>query len=104
MSGLSPHTATDDEREVPSRFRDQMYVEWTRDLVIAMVQAGSKSASLNGSKTGTTGTSRYANARLGGNTGSPMASQQNLRPYSQPAGKDTLAPQNNPWQNCGSRA
>ncbi|KAL5906453.1 plasma membrane localization protein [Pyricularia oryzae] len=96
MSGLSPHTATDDEREVPSRFRDQMYVEWTRDLVIAMVQAGSKSASLNGSKTGTTGTSRYANARLGGNTGSPMASQQNLRPYSQPAGKDTLAPQNNP--------
>src|SRR5205814_435733 len=50
------------EEAIPTHFREQMLGEWTREAVLAAVQAGSKSASLNGSRT--TGTDRN---RLGAN-------------------------------------
>ena len=90
-STLSTIPTIEADEEIPSQFREQMLVDWSRDAVLAAVQAGSKSASLNGSRSGTTGTHRH---RLGVNGGglpngsahnSPFASQQNLRPASQPA-------------------
>lgn len=81
------------ENELPIHFREQMLTEWSREAVFAAIQAESKSASLNGSRTGTTGTGRN---RLGVNglavlnghaaSPSPAGSHANLRPVSSPAG------------------
>lgn len=79
------------EHELPLAIREQLLTEWSRDSVLVAAQEGSKSASINGSRTGTTGTSgRQAyHARLGitpavnaDGGASPHASQQNLRPTS----------------------
>ncbi|TPX10652.1 uncharacterized protein E0L32_008386 [Thyridium curvatum] len=84
------------DHELPNSFREQMLMEWSRDAVMVATQAGSKSASLNGSKTGTTGTNMNrltinSNMLNGGHAGSPFGSQHNLRPASQPVGGN-LAP------------
>ncbi|KAH8886699.1 hypothetical protein GQ53DRAFT_784706 [Thozetella sp. PMI_491] len=95
-STLSTIPTVDSEKEIPSQFREQMLTDWSRETVLAAVQAGSKSASLNGSRTGTTGTGPGQGSRLtvngaasngharGGAT-SPYTSQGNLRPSSSPA-------------------
>jgi len=97
-STLSSIPAVEVERELPPQFREQMLTDWSRESAVAAIEAGSKSASLNGSRTGTTGTNNAAaRAALlsvnganghgygyGGN--SPHGSQNNLRPGSSPVG------------------
>lgn len=90
------------KQEVPLTFRDAMLFDWSRESAMTAIQAASKSASLNGSRTGTNGARSH---RLGVNGGftngtpkemrdSPFQSTQDLRPRSQPApdAGRTLAP------------
>lgn len=92
-STLSAIPAIETEQEIPNQFRETMLADWGRDLVLAAVQAGSKSASLNGSRAGTTATDRYrlgTNSGLGANgQGSPFGSKTNLRPSSAAANDAT---------------
>lgn len=78
-------------QEIPTSFKEAMLFDWSRDSALAAIQAASKSASLNGSRNGTTGTSR---GRLGLNgaltngnakADSPFQSAAEFRPRSQPA-------------------
>ncbi|AEO54779.1 hypothetical protein MYCTH_2297783 [Thermothelomyces thermophilus ATCC 42464] len=88
-----PNVETD--QEIPASFREQMLSEWSRDAVLAAVQTASKSESLNGSRSGTTGTNRL-NTQSGGlapngynaraDRSSPQGSRANLRPSTSPAG------------------
>lgn len=91
-STLSTIPTIETEHELPSHLREQMLSDWSREAVLATVQAESKSASLSGSRT--TGTSRN---RLGVNGltavnghGSPAGSQTNLRPASSPVGGNAV--------------
>ncbi|KAF4779572.1 hypothetical protein HER10_EVM0005035 [Colletotrichum scovillei] len=74
--------------ELPTAFREHMLTDWSRDAAMLALQAGSKSESLAGSKSGTMGTNRHhltVNGVNGhGQTGesSPLGSQRNLRPNS----------------------
>ncbi|KAI0149466.1 hypothetical protein GGR57DRAFT_473504 [Xylariaceae sp. FL1272] len=71
------------EEELPNRFREEMLVEWTRAAALMAIQEGSKSASLNGSKTGTTATRKNrlaANGHSPSRPGSAYAAQTNLHP------------------------
>lgn len=87
-SGTIALTTTD--CDLPNQYRELMLVEWTRDQAVLALQSGSRSASLNGSKAGTTGTNRNRLAVNGvganGHTSSPYGSQYNLRPGSAQAG------------------
>lgn len=83
--------AVSGSQEMPTSFKEAMLFDWSRDSALAAIQAASKSASLSGSRNGTTGTSR---GRLGLNgaltngnhkTESPFQSTADLRPRSQPA-------------------
>lgn len=101
----SPITASpprETKQEVPLTFREAMLFDWSRESAMTAIQAASKSASLNGSRTGTNGAKSH---RLGANGGfanglsremrdSPFQSTQDLRPRSQPAPEAgrTLAP------------
>lgn len=101
----SPITASpprEHKQEVPMTFRDAMLFDWSRESAMTAIQAASKAASLNGSRSGTNGARSH---RYGGNGGftngvsremrdSPFQSTQDLRPRSQPApdGGKTLAP------------
>ncbi|KAJ4420006.1 plasma membrane localization protein [Neurospora sp. IMI 360204] len=96
-STLSTIPQAETQRELPPQFRELMLGDWTREAVLANAQAGSsKTASLNGSRSGTTGTHRNTvnnnnnnnnNNRLGVNgVTSPYASNSNLRPSSSPTG------------------
>lgn len=85
--------AADKSLEFPSSYRDQMAMEWSRDEVVTALAAEGKSESLNGSRTGTTGTNlnrlTITTAGLNGNgyymSASPYGSQHNLRPHSSQA-------------------
>ncbi|KAK2001113.1 hypothetical protein LX36DRAFT_629427 [Colletotrichum falcatum] len=74
--------------ELPAAFREHMLTDWSRDAVMLTLQAGSKSESLAGSKSGTLGTNRHHLAVNGANghgqagESSPLGSQRNLRPNS----------------------
>lgn len=80
------------ESDLPTKYRENMLVEWTRDQAMLALHSGSKSESLSGSKTGTTGTNRNrltvnGTAPNGNHAGSPTSpsprgSQTNLRPGS----------------------
>ncbi|KAK3336431.1 hypothetical protein B0T19DRAFT_351387 [Cercophora scortea] len=88
-SSLGSIPTIETEAELPPQFREQMIMDWSREAVLAAVQAVSKSASLNGSRSGTTGTNRNRLAPNGYNlpgTSSPIGSNTNLRPSSSPAG------------------
>ncbi|KAL0937586.1 uncharacterized protein CTRU02_207318 [Colletotrichum truncatum] len=86
LSSSLSTVAPNPDSELPSAFREHMLAEWSRDSAMLALQAGSKSESLAGSKTGTMGTNRHhltVNGANGqGNTAasSPVGSQQNLRP------------------------
>ena len=56
QSIVHPSRAPGTDTSMPERIKDDMMSEWTRESVIALVQEGSKSVSLNGSKTGTAAT------------------------------------------------
>lgn len=96
----SPPTVAGSQ-EMPISFKEAMLFDWSRDTALAAIQAASKSASLSGSRNGTTGTSR---GRLGLNgalpngthkADSPFQSTADLRPRSQPAPEaGRLAPLN----------
>lgn len=101
-TSLMSSPTRENSQEVPISFREAMLFDWSRESAMAAIQAASKSASLNGSRAGTNGTSR---ARLGVNgalvnganrfmADSPFQSTQDLRPRSQPApdAGRTLAP------------
>ncbi|KAL1840753.1 hypothetical protein VTJ49DRAFT_145 [Mycothermus thermophilus] len=66
------------DNELPLQFRDDMLVEWSREAVLAAAQAVSKSASLNGSRSGTTAT--HTRLHANGSAGAAATNGQNLRP------------------------
>ncbi|GKT42460.1 protein EFR3 [Colletotrichum spaethianum] len=74
--------------ELPTAFREHMLTDWSRDAAMLALQAGSKSESLAGSKSGTMGTGRHhltvngANGHGQPGESSPLGSQRNLRPNS----------------------
>ncbi|KAK3905731.1 hypothetical protein C8A05DRAFT_30427 [Staphylotrichum tortipilum] len=76
------------EHEIPPHVREQILSDWSREAVLAAVQTTSKSASLNGSRSGTTGTNRLAanGHNLKPDRTSPHGSRTNLRPSSSPGG------------------
>ncbi|OLN96552.1 Protein EFR3 [Colletotrichum chlorophyti] len=84
----SPSTVPEIATELPAAFRERMIVEWSRDTAMMALQAGSKSESLAGSKSGTMGTNRQHLTINGANghgqtaASSPFGSQHNLRPNS----------------------
>ena len=98
-SMISP---TENEREIPAGFKEAMLFDWSREAAVATVQAASKSASLNGSRAGTSGTHRnrlglngaLANGHKDPGQHTPAGSNHDVRPRSQPApdGGRTLAP------------
>ncbi|KAI0011364.1 hypothetical protein F4779DRAFT_573398 [Xylariaceae sp. FL0662B] len=89
-SPVSTIPSVDHDRELPVKFREEMMTEWTREAAVTALQAESKSASLNGSKTGTTATKgnrlavngHVANGHSPSRPGSSYAGQNNLRPTS----------------------
>ncbi|KAJ4298634.1 plasma membrane localization protein [Collariella sp. IMI 366227] len=99
-SNLSPIPTIETEHEIPALYREQMVSDWSREAVLAAVQSASKSASLNGSRAGTTGTNRLtANGGLTINghslrpdRSSPHGSRTNLRPSSSPSGDTPGSP------------
>ncbi|KAI2470087.1 hypothetical protein F4781DRAFT_391671 [Annulohypoxylon bovei var. microspora] len=89
-STLGPIPPAHDEPVLPDKFREEMLAEWSREAAVIAIQAESKSASLNGSKTGTTTTKgNYltvnglsANGFPSSRPESAHARQTNLRPAS----------------------
>jgi hypothetical protein len=79
-------------QELPIYIRESMVTEWSREAVIAAVQAESKSASLNGSRSGTTGTNLHPLNGANGHSSLHGASLTNLRPSSSPAAGANLMP------------
>ncbi|KAI8966460.1 hypothetical protein F5Y11DRAFT_156837 [Daldinia sp. FL1419] len=77
------------ELELPNKFREEMLAEWNREAAVLALQAESKSASLSGSKAGTTATKGNHLTVNGPSNGngpsrpeSAYARQNNLRPIS----------------------
>ncbi|KAI1425169.1 hypothetical protein F5Y12DRAFT_748395 [Xylaria sp. FL1777] len=89
-STLSTIPPVNDQEELPAKFREEMLMEWTREAAIATIQEGSKSASLSGSKTGTTATKRNrlavnkptTNGQEPSRPSSTYVAQNNLQPSS----------------------
>jgi hypothetical protein len=85
--------------ELPHQFKDQMLSDWTRASAVAAITAAGKSESLNGSRTGTTGTApnrlTINTAAVNGNghlAASLRRSNQNLRPHTSHTHADRLTP------------
>jgi hypothetical protein len=87
-STMSPTPAAKDEHEFPSAFREQMLTDWSRDAVVAALASAGKAESMNGSRTGTSGTNRNRltintnGLSANGGLGSPYGSPHNMRPHS----------------------
>ncbi|TVY90577.1 Protein EFR3 [Lachnellula willkommii] len=65
------------DRSMPEVITDQMMSDWTKDGVIALIQEGSKSVSLNGSRSGTNATGRRNFLAVNGmNTGGSNSGSQ----------------------------
>ncbi|OTB15444.1 hypothetical protein K445DRAFT_318289 [Daldinia sp. EC12] len=87
LSAIPPAT---EEHELPTKFKEEMLAEWNREAVVIALQAESKSASLSGSKTGTTVTKGNhltvngptSNGYAASRPESAYARQNNLRPTS----------------------
>ncbi|KAF4633302.1 hypothetical protein G7Y89_g4821 [Cudoniella acicularis] len=85
---LSINTASEIEHVMPERVKDQMMSEWSREVVIAIAQEGSKTVSLNGSRSATNATGhRNFLAVTGMNTGGT-----NSRTQSPPGGSQKANP------------
>ncbi|RDL41013.1 Uncharacterized protein BP5553_00992 [Venustampulla echinocandica] len=89
-------TVASTSEEVPEKVKDEMMSGWSREAVIATAQEGSKSASLNGSRSGTAHRSFLAvNGNL--NTGGT-----NSRTHSPPGGpQNHLSARNKPESSYG---
>ena len=89
-STMSPTLARDHEEDLPGSFREQMLTGWSREGVAAALASEGKTESLNGSRSGTTATTRNRpttinTAGINGNgqtIPSPYGSPRNLRPQS----------------------
>lgn len=95
-SSMTSTPAVDRGQDLPSGFRETMLADWSRDSAISAL-AEAKAESLNGSRTGTTGTNQnrltISTAALNGGgylPASPYGSMHNLRPYSSAAHGDRL--------------
>ncbi|KAK2599988.1 plasma membrane localization protein [Conoideocrella luteorostrata] len=103
--GLNPAAsgATHDESpELPPQFKEHMLSDWSGDSALAAITAAGKAESLNGSRTGTTGTTQNrltintGGAGLNGNTNghqspsSPHLGQPNVRPHTTQTQGDRL--------------
>ncbi|KAK7756554.1 plasma membrane localization protein [Diatrype stigma] len=55
-STLSPTSPVDDDEGLPAKYREDMMIDWTREAATIALQQESKSASISGSKSGTTNT------------------------------------------------
>lgn len=81
--------------ELPGTFRESMLSEWSREGAVAAL-AESRAESINGSKTGTTGTKQNllgvqaAGASGGSHVASPYSSVHRLRPHSSQAPGERL--------------
>ncbi|PVH84986.1 hypothetical protein DL98DRAFT_511923 [Cadophora sp. DSE1049] len=66
------------DRAMPDKIKEQMMSEWSKEAVVAMVLEGSKTVSLNGSKTGTnvTGHRNFLAVNGQGNTGATNSGSQ----------------------------
>jgi protein EFR3 len=93
-SSLSTIPAAEASRGLPVKFREDMLTEWTREAAANALREGSKSASLDGSKTNTIATrnnrlavhGHLANGQNHSGMGSPVNSHHNLRPASHAGG------------------
>jgi len=65
-----------EDASMPEAIKDQMMSEWSRESVIAMVQEGSKTVSLNGSRSGTNATGPRNFLAVNGGTNSGSQSPQ----------------------------
>ena len=86
-STMSTIPTIEAENEIPAHFREEMLSEWSRESALAAVQTVSKSASLNGSRSG--GATTAVNAHEHGlrpDRSSPGGSRTNLRPSTSPTG------------------
>ncbi|KAK8016149.1 Protein EFR3 [Apiospora rasikravindrae] len=79
-STLSAIPPAETDRVLPTKFKEDMLAEWTKESAMMALQEGSKTASLNGSKAATTAT-RGNRLHVNGQ-GSPVDSYTNLRPAS----------------------
>ena len=94
-STLSSPPPTNENEGLPSSFKEDMLIEWTREAAVAALRESTKSISISGSKTGTTTTQgqRLGINGLTTNGQSPnrpvsgYASQHNLRPESHAGGQ-----------------
>lgn len=113
-SGTAPVPTQENGREIPSIFREQMLFEWSREAAMIAIQASNKSASLSGSRAGTTGTAnrnRLMNGGLANGNGdkgpsSPLDPNHKHRPQSQPppAAASHLAPINSMMRKTSVRS
>ncbi|KAK1833089.1 hypothetical protein QBC39DRAFT_51474 [Podospora conica] len=87
-STLSTIPAIETDDEIPVLIREQMLGDWSGEAILAAVQAGSKSASLNGSRT--TGITADRNRLAANGHTSPLGSKTNLRPSTSPVGDHRL--------------
>ncbi|XDG07865.1 hypothetical protein ABKA04_007480 [Annulohypoxylon sp. FPYF3050] len=107
-STLGPLPTASDEHDLPEKFKEEMLAEWNREAAIIALQAESKSASLNGSKTGTTTTKGnhltvngpLTNGFPSSRPESAYARQTNLRPASHASHAAAL--RNSSMQSHGS--
>ncbi|KAE8450279.1 hypothetical protein EG329_006707 [Mollisiaceae sp. DMI_Dod_QoI] len=69
---------SEEEHSMPEKVKEQMMSEWSRDFVIAIAQEGSKTVSLNGSRSGTNITTGHRNflAVNGNNNGGTNSGSQ----------------------------
>jgi hypothetical protein len=63
------------DHTIPEKIKDQMMSEWSRESVIAMAQEGSKTVSLNGSRSGTNATGHRNFLAVNGNGGTNSGTQ-----------------------------
>ncbi|KAK8075057.1 hypothetical protein PG997_009720 [Apiospora hydei] len=88
-STLSAIPPAETDRVLPTKFREDMLAEWTKESAMMALQEGSKTTSLNGSKAATTAT-RGNRLQVNGQ-GSPVDSYNNLRPASHTGAGGSMA-------------
>ncbi|EHL00959.1 putative protein EFR3 [Glarea lozoyensis 74030] len=77
---LSTGPAVTENVELPEKVKDQMMAEWSREAVIALVQEGSKSVSITGSRSGTQATGHRNFLAVNGMSNSGGTNSRNQSP------------------------
>jgi hypothetical protein len=71
----------EEDNTMPEKIKDQMMSEWSRESIIATVQEGSKTVSLNGSKAGTNATGPRNFLAVNGNVNSGGTNSGSQSPH-----------------------